>query len=1041
MFWTVEKVKARIAELKSFRYRDRRKVHAFDFMEEENTEVIPSAPPSSINQGKMQTGEKWKGRDKYIWLEKKITIPEEWEGKTALGLFDFGKTGGGHNSGFESLLYVNGSPFQGVDANHQEVFFSRDRIGKTVLLQFRLWSGLEGIKGNHEIQEHQIKKAELAWLDQQTDDLYFTANAAIETVQLLAENQPERVNLLKALNQSFQLIDWTKPGSDEFYLSIYQADEYLNKKIDHIHQSHPLTVRGIGHTHIDVAWLWRLKHTREKSGRSFSTVLRLMEQYPEYTFLQTQPQLYDYIKTDYPEIYEQIKERIKEGRWEAGGAMWLEADCNIPSGESLTRQLLYGQHFLEKELGISPCNYLWLPDVFGYSWALPQILKKSGIHTFMTTKISWNQYNRLPHDTFIWKGIDGSEILTHFITTPDGSPKFTYNGEIKAASIQGIWDNYNDQEINDELLISYGYGDGGGGVNRDMLENIRRLDKMPGLPNVTTGRADTYFQNLHQRIEETEEYVHKWDGELYLEYHRGTYTSQAYNKKMNRHMELLYREAEWADTLHYVFNAAWSREHSALFSQGWKIILRNQFHDIIPGSSIQEVYTDSKKEYEEADQIGSNIRHTSLERIMSNENDAAYTVFNSSSWDVNGLVFIPAGRAAQWVDEKGKVLKSQLRHDGVLVQVENVPTLGYTTIFESQELPHKEGAIPFEISSDSLFTPYYQIKWDEKGHFTKIYDREHARDILSPNEKGNVFQVFEDKPLHYDAWDIDIFYKEKMQIISDLTGVEVIEQGALRAVIRFHWNYNTSTIQQDIIVYADNRRIEFQTDVDWHEQNQLLKVAFPVDIRSTEATYDIQYGNVKRPTHWNTSWDYARFETVAHQWVDLSERDYGVSLLNDSKYGHDIKENTMKLTLLKSAVMPDPSQDQGHHTFCYALYPHDKDWYESGTVKEAWSLNNPLFIKKGKINNGMLSFSLFETEADHIMIDAVKQAEEGNEVIVRLHEYSGKRGNIEMKSGAEVKEWVETDLMEKETGEKQRKPDIEFSIFPYEIKTFKIKIE
>ncbi|MFZ4451621.1 alpha-mannosidase [Salibacterium aidingense] len=1041
MFWTVEKVKARIAELKNFRYRDSRKIEMFEYMEEENADVIPSIPPSSINQGKMLTGEKWEGRDKYIWLEKNITIPEEWEGKTALGLFDFGKTGGGHNSGFESLLYVNGSPFQGVDANHQEVFFSRDSIGKTVLLQFRLWSGLEGIKGDHEVQEHQLKKAELAWLDHQTDDLYFTAGAAIETVQVLPENQPERVTLLKILNQSFQRIDWTNPGSEAFYRSVYQANDYLNKKMDEIHQSHPLTVTGIGHTHIDVAWLWRLKHTREKSGRSFSTVLRLMEQYPEYTFLQTQPQLYDYIKTDYPDLYEQIKERIKEGRWEAGGAMWLEADCNIPSGESLTRQLLYGQQFLEKELGTAPCSYLWLPDVFGYSWALPQILKKSGIHTFMTTKISWNQYNRLPHDTFIWKGIDGSEILTHFITTPDGSPKFTYNGEIKAESIQGIWDNYSDQEINNELLLSYGYGDGGGGVNRDMLENIRRLDKMPGLPNVTTGRADTYFQNLHQRIEETEGYVHKWDGELYLEYHRGTYTSQAYNKKMNRWVELLYREAEWADTLHYVFAHTWSKEHAALFSQGWKIILRNQFHDIIPGSSIQEVYTDSKKEYEEAVTIGSNIRKASLERILSNENAAAYTVYNSSSWNTDGLVFIPEKRTAGWVDETGKELQSQLIEDGVFVQVENVPMLGYATIFESREPSQQEAAIPFDISANSLSTPYYEVTWDENGHFTKLYDREHDREILRPYEKGNVFQVFEDKPLHYDAWDIDLFYKEKMYIISDLTGVDVIEQGPLRAILRFHWNYNHSAIQQDLIVYAGSRRIDFQTEVVWHEQNQLLKAAFPVDIRATEATYDIQYGNVKRPTHWNTSWDYARFETVAHQWVDLSERDYGVSLLNDSKYGHDVKEHVMKLTLLKSAVMPDPAQDQGHHSFCYALYPHDKDWYESGTVQEAWNLNNPLLLKQGRMNQQRLSFSLFETEADHIMIDAVKKAEEGNDIIVRLHEYSGKRGNVELKSGAGIKEWVETDLMEKETGEKQRKPSIEFSISPYEIKTFKIKTE
>ncbi|GJM77454.1 hypothetical protein HMSSN036_96700 [Paenibacillus macerans] len=316
------------------------------------------------------------------------------------------------------------------------------------------------------------------------------------------------------------------------YDSLAAAEEQLTRAISALPKSSPVTVRCIGHTHIDVAWLWRLKHTREKAARSFSTVLRLMEMFPEYVFLQTQPQLYEYLKQDYPELYEQIKERVKEGRWEAAGGMWLEADCNLTSGESLVRQLLYGTRFLREEFG-AECTYLWLPDVFGYSWALPQILRKSGFDTFMTTKISWNQYNRMPHDTFKWRGIDGSEVLTHFITTPqDGSFWwYTYNGNIEASSVQGIWDTYRDKEINKELLLSYGYGDGGGGVNREHLELRRRLEAMPGLPNVVTGRADEYFAKLHETVEKADRYVHTWDGELYLEYHRGTYTSQAYNKK------------------------------------------------------------------------------------------------------------------------------------------------------------------------------------------------------------------------------------------------------------------------------------------------------------------------------------------------------------------------------------------------------------------------------------------------------------------------------------------------------------------------------
>lgn len=1039
MFWTEEKLAARIRELEKYRYRDA--IPITDFYCQPDTGEVGARPPKDGNWQRMSLGDRWKGRDTYLWLAADVKVPAEWRGRTVLGRFDFGRTGGGNNSGFESLLFLNGEPYQGVDQNHQEVFLPESAVGSTVELRFRLWSGLEG-GGAPTEQEHQLKIAELAWLDEATDDLFYTGKAVLETVKLMEENQPERIQLLTALDRAFHRLDWSEPGSDAFYQSVADARETLRSGLDSLEKHHPVTVRCIGHTHIDVAWLWRLRHTREKAARSFATVLRLMEKYPEYVFIQSQPQLYDYLKGDYPELYEQIRKRVKEGRWEAGGAMWLEADCNIPSGESLVRQILMGTRFLRKEFGVE-CTYLWLPDVFGYNWALPQILKKSGIDTFMTTKISWNQYNRLPHDTFKWRGIDGSEVLVHFITTPDEHSEnwfYTYNGQITPGTVKGIWDAYQDKKINRELLLSYGYGDGGGGVNREMLEMRRRLNEVPGLPKVVTGRADEFFKRLHERVAKTDQYVHTWDGELYLEYHRGTYTSQAYNKRMNRKLELLYREAEWLGVLAGL-SSDWSSYPQNQLNDGWKILLRNQFHDIIPGSSIREVYEDSRREYEKAQHIGETVWNRSVEKITTDSSSVSYTVFNSAPWERTELVQIPAETAARpgrWFDDAGRECEVQPSENSWWVQV-TVPPMGYTTLhFEevqgSEE--RQDPSYPFNIRSSGIETPYYDIEWNDSGQLTRLYDREAERDVLAEGARGNVFQIFEDKPLRFDAWDIDLFYQEKMREVVDLRSVKVKEVGPLRAVIRFEWSFKNSTIEQEMILYSNCRRIDFQTEVDWQERQQLMKVAFPVNIRATEATYDIQFGNVKRPTHWNTSWDWARFETVGHQWADLSERGYGVSLLNDCKYGYDIKNNVMRLSLLKSAIYPDVEADRGRHAFTYALYPHIGDWVEGDTVIKAWSLNSPLRFVQGKPLSP--KFSLLRLSVPHVMIDAVKKAEDDNRVIVRVHEFTGRRGPVEIRSDLSVQSWRETDLMERPIGESSTEEVIRFNIRPYEIKTFAI---
>ncbi|RAU91692.1 alpha-mannosidase [Paenibacillus sp. YN15] len=1099
MFWTVEKLEQRIRSLAPYRYRDARAIGEMMLTEDPEGE-IGARPPGVDISGPLvgrpvQRGAVWSGRDRYLWLSATVQVPRAWQGRKVLGRFDFGQTGGGNNSGFESLLYINGAPWQGVDSNHQEVFLSETAPGEALRLDFRLWSGLGGYQPDA-VPEHRLNLAELCWLDEAADDLYFTAWSALETVQQLPEDSADRAALLSLLDGAFLRLDWSRPGSEAFYASVAEARDMLAEGLGRMKRDHPVEVRCIGHTHIDVAWLWRLRHTREKAARSFSTVLRLMEQYPEYLFLQTQPQLYDYIKQDYPDLYARIKERVAEGRWEAGGAMWLEADCNLTSGESLVRQLLYGTRFFRDEFGVE-CKYLWLPDVFGYSWALPQILKKSGIEMFMTTKISWNQYNRMPHDTFLWRGMDGTEIPAHFITTPEpgrqeGSFFYTYNGMITPFTVQGIWKAYRDKELNRNLLLAYGYGDGGGGVNREMLEIRRRLEDMPGLPKVTTGRADEYFRELKETLDTSSAYVHTWDGELYLELHRGTYTSQAYNKRMNRKLELGYREAEWLGAVSRAVSGSWEGFRQADLAEGWRIILRNQFHDIIPGSSIREVYEDSRVEYAEAEALGQTAWETARESLAEAKGfsgagpgapaagmgaadgvraEETYTVFNSASFARRELVtvpFIPGGaqETAVFVDEKGHVLPAQRGEAGYAVLAGPVPPMGACRVGRASAgagagraagLPEAadghpgaagfagagaaasgRGDMPFSYKNGRLDTPFYLLEWNASGQLTRIYDRSAEREVLAAGAIGNLLQVFEDRPKgRHEAWDIDIFYTEKMTPVTQLETVQLTACGSLYASVRFVYRYMDSRIEQTLVAYSHSRRLDFRTHADWHESRQLLKVAFPVDIRATEATYDIQFGNVKRPTHWNTSWDWARFETVGHQWADLSERDYGVSLLNDCKYGYAIKDNVLQLTLIKSAMVPDATADQGEHVFTYALYPHEGDWYHGGTVQEAWALNSPLLCAAGasRVPDG----SLFRTDAPHVFIDAVKKAEDSDHMVVRLHEFAGKRGPVRLGSDWGVLSYQECDLLERPLGEPVEGAELPLTVKPYEIRTFLVR--
>ena len=1034
MFLTTEKFESRTRELGTMRFLDLVSVAPLAAMPGQlDPDEVYCKLPENMEGTPLTVGDEFVGRDRYLWVQKTVQLPRHRDGCEVYGLFNFGKSGSGNNSGFESLLYVDGHPYQGVDTNHHDVNLE-SLAGKQAELTFLLWTGLEG-GGPHRDFRHRIRQADIGYLHLATDEMYYLSTAIVKTLQVLDDSDIVKQQLTHVLDKALLQIDW---DTDCFYHTVQDALASLKTDLKQLRKKSDVSVSVVGHTHIDVAWLWRLKHTREKAQRSFATVLRLMNEFDEYIFLQTQPQLYQYLKNDCPELYEKIKKRAAEGRWETDGGMWLEADCNISSGEALTRQFLYGMRFFEKEFG-HKCEYLWLPDVFGYSWALPQILNGVGIHTFMTTKISWNQFNSIPHDLFQWRGIDGSEVMAYFITTPPDSYPMdcryaTYCGTITPHSVLGSWKKFHDKNLSNETLICYGYGDGGGGVNRDMLKMRRAIAALPGLPEVQPTRAGDFFRRQQDRLQHSDQYIPAWDGELYLEYHRGTYTSQAWNKMMNRRMEFALCETEWLSA--QAFLAGGEYEQASLL-ESWQTVLRNQFHDIIPGSSIHEVYEDCHKEYGEVEQTVKRLQQEALDILVSPQKNS-YAIWNFGSFDRVDEVFIEEKRSGIFCDESGKILPSQYAQNGYFVEL-FLPALAAKTLhFLEKKRDETAAAFGWSAEKRSLETPYYSVCWNENGHMTRLFDKENNREVLPKHVCANVLEVYEDKPVNYDNWDVDIFHIFKHEEMAPAGEPELMEQGELRLKLRFHYVYRHSRLEQDVVFYANNRRIDFETRVDWKESHRLLKAAFPVAIRATKATYDIQYGHVERPTHFNTSWDWARFEVVAHKWSDLSEDGYGVSLLNNCKYGHSTHENVLRITLLKSGKYPDPEADMGTHEFTYALLPHSGSVTEGNTLEEAIKLNLPLKKAAHKTWN---TNPFLSSNSRNVMIDAIKKAEEDDCLIVRIHECRGGSADVVLLPGFGTKAYAPCNLLEEVEGKKIEKEQIETHLSPFKIQTFKVWIK
>jgi alpha-mannosidase len=1042
MFFTVGKIQKQLKEIKASIHRERCDILHFKYMEGDYPDSqAPAFDDRSWDD--FSLGGLWGGYDKIAWFRARLKIPKDWCDEKEILRFIVGPRDG-YGSTAETQLYVNGFPLQAIDVWHEEAWLPPEYTQlDEITIAMRAWNGIYLTP-----PQRRFKEAALIKIDQPTERFYYLSNTLLQAIVQLNEHDLRRTSLLDLLNRAFITVNFFEPRSPSYYASVAESLEQLKEGLKELQVGEiKPSVNAIGHSHIDMAWMWQSRHTREKARRTFSTMLHLMRQYPEFRYVHSSPQLYQFVKQDDPELYARIKEKVASGEWEVTGGWWVEADTNLAGAEALVRQVLFGKRFIRREFGLD-CKVLWMPDTFGFSWVIPQLMKKSGMDYFACSSIHWSKFNRFPYDTFHWRGLDGSEVLATFFTTPGETIKnhYNYNGVATPYQVKTAWEHYRQKDVNTELLMPFGWGDGGGGPTVEMIEAIRAQADIPGIPRVQIGTVEPYFERLEARLKEKQ--VPVWDGELYLENIRGVYTSQARSKRLNRQAERLYHDTEWLCALADTRTGDMAYPQSELNS-GWEIILHNQFHDVLPGTSIPQVFEDSLADYARAEQIGrmalARAQDALLGRIRADKD--AVVIFNPLSWSRSGLIELPWSESLEGKTlsiEAGNLLSQVVGSSDqkkILLEVDPVPSLGYR-VFPLVSHPQAPGN-ELTVTPAFLENRFYRITLDECGQITSLFDKRNQREVLTA--PGNVLQIFEDRSIDGEAWDIDIFYQDKMRQIDNLVEVVVEETGPLRGVLRLTWQFASTTISQRLTIYRNSARIDFRTKLDWHEHQILLKAAFPVNIRATRATYDIQFGSIERPTHWNTSFDTAHFENPAHKWVDLSEGNYGVALLNDCKYGYDVKDNLLRITLHRSPTEPDETADQGWHEFTYSLLPHAGTWRESDVIQEAYALNDPLIalpVSPNPQGDLAASYAWAEVDADHVVLETVKKAEDENAWVVRVYECKQYRSNaVTITFGQPLLKALECNLLEEEaTTVAYQGNQLTFAVRPFEIKTFKIWI-
>ncbi len=967
----------------------------------------------------IQVGQTWGKNWQVAWFHLQGTIPSEWSGKPVAARLNLG--------GEACIFDAAGIPAHGLSIHSVwQPFFKRDRYliseaakgGEPVDLWIEVTAaqmfGLELQRDPHPKDlkrfghyEATVQDLALARFDVEVWQLYLVFYVLNNMMKALPDRSVRRARILRGLNSA---MDTFLEDPDGVKRARQELSPLLNEKAG----GSSLKAIAVGHSHIDTGWLWPVSETVRKCARTFANQISLLEKYPSYVFGASQAQHYAFVKEHFPGLYAKIKEQVAAGRWEVQGGMWVEADCNIISGESMVRQILHGKNFFQDEFGVQVQN-LWLPDVFGYSAAMPQILQKCGLEVMVTQKISWNQFNRFPHHTFIWRGIDGSEIVVHF------PPEDTYNSDLRPASLMYAQENFEERDRLDEFLVLYGVGDGGCGPTEDIIETgLRQRDLYP-CPRVEFGHA----QPLLDRLTQKRDLLHRWNGELYLELHRGTLTTQAFNKKMNRYFERKMRELEALYSLLPV-----SQYPANQFDAMWKKILINQFHDIIPGSSIALVYETCRQEYADLQEKAHALFSVAGKQLLKRQEDSL-SFINTLSYSYRRPLTLPVSwEDYEIVDERGEKVLAQQTPEGPVI-LTDIPPLAARTVKRTGGRSTSAGWTPpkeMVLENDLI-----RYEFSADGTVMRAYDKESNREIMV---KGNVLNLYDDRPASWDAWDVDIFYENQWIGQAQLTSWQWQSYGPLLQQLRLAFLVGDSPVQQVVTLTANSKRLDFATHVDWRERHKMLRVAFTVNVLSTEAAYEIQYGYVKRPTHRNTSWDMAKFEVVGHRFVDLSDLDYGVALLNNCKYGHKVLDNTIDLNLLRSTSNPDPEADRGVHDFTYSLLPHALGLAESAVFSEAAQLNQPVAVFEG-MDAGDLQFPC-SLNTEDVVLEVLKKAEREDAWILRFYEPRGHSTSCVVTFSKSPARVFETDLMENNLHEIQVKiKTIELDFQPFEIKTIK----
>ncbi|XP_039881724.1 alpha-mannosidase 2C1 [Simochromis diagramma] len=913
------------------------------------------------------------------WFKVTLKIPESWRGKAVHLLWE---------SDGEAMVWRDEQPVQGLTKEGEKTSYIlseclQDEEPHSLTLYVEMaCNGLFGAGQGSQIappdpnRKFSVQKAELVVFNGDVRELLTDFEMLVDIVKELGEEEQRGYQALFTVNEMVNLCDPSDPSSFAKVHSL--AGTFFNQRNGESQH----TVHAMGHCHIDSAWLWPYEETIRKCGRSWVTVIRLMEKNPEFVFTCSQAQQFQWVKNWYPGLFSSIQHYVKKGQFIPVGGTWVEMDGNLPSGESMVRQFLEGQRFFNKEFG-RYCKEFWLPDTFGYSAQLPQIMQGCGISNFLTQKLSWNLVNTFPHNTFFWEGLDGSTVLTHF---PPGN---SYEMKGKVEDLVKTLKNNKDKGRANHSAALFGFGDGGGGPTQLMLDRLRLVQDTNGLPKVQMSTPDELFT----RLQADSALLCTWTGELFLELHNGTYTTQAQIKRGNRQCETLLHDIEIASSLALYRNNTFPYPAEKL-QELWRLLLLNQFHDVIPGSCIEMVVEDALKYYEDIRSGGAALLHDACEALVAKGSSMA--VFNSLPWERLEVVQIQEGA------EKSGLALVRASSIGVSPVKDTPPVTPVSvTVQADGTVVMENGLLKTAINRDGTLASLCLISAN--------------RESISDGCLGNQFVMFDDVPLYWDAWDVMDYHLQTRKPVAEVVQpVHVVSPGGLRGSVSFTLRISDkSTITQEIIMDAMCPYIKFSTEVQWADSHKFLKVEFPVRVRSPNATYEIQFGHLQRPTHRNTSWDWAKFEVWGHKWADLSEHNFGVSLLNDCKYGYSVHKNTMTLSLLRAPKAPDATADMGIHHFTYAIMPHTRSFQEASVIQCAYNLNFPLRLIQ--CSPDTVPWSAFSVTSQAVVLETIKQAEDrGGVLVVRLYESHGSSVTATLRTALPVREaWV-CDLLEKQ---------------------------